>query len=44
MLYADDDGTVDVNFTDRDGKPWFWYRAREREVTQAVRAQGAPKY
>jgi hypothetical protein len=30
-LVADDDGTLDVNYADRNGQPWFWYRAKEGE-------------
>ena len=29
MVYADGDGTVDVQMTDRFGERWFMYRARE---------------
>ncbi len=34
QVYADSDGVVDVQMTDRFGRPWYMYRAREGYLGQ----------
>jgi len=36
LVHADDDGTVDVRVSDRNGRPWFLYRSREGDYTVPV--------
>ena len=36
VVYADDDGTVDVQMTDRGGQPWFMYRAQEGQYSASL--------
>jgi len=39
LVYADSDGTIDVQMTDRFGRPWFMYRAREGYQADADEAR-----
>ena len=36
QVYADSDGVVDVQMSDRFGRPWFMYRAREGYLGQKL--------